>query len=83
MTKQIKDQTKQAIRDYTKEHTWKETAEKFNVSEMTISRILKSAPIQNTIEIDLTFLRSLFEDGKITVNKNKITPIELERLEKW
>jgi len=78
MTKPLTMEKKKEIIDYLKEHTWKETANKFNVSEMTIKRIKQQIDINiltstnNNTEL-LIILREMFENGVIKVYKEKLT----------
>ena len=49
MTKPLSIEQKKEIKEYTEKHTWKETAEKFHVTQMTISRIMKESLANNNM----------------------------------
>lgn len=59
MPKKIPQETRNKIRKYVEDHTWKETSSKFDVSEMTIKRILDEKPKNETNGIDTELLDKL------------------------
>ena len=64
---------RQEIIEYEKTHTWKKTAKHFDISEMSISRILK----QNSLEKDLALLKST---NKIIGEFKKLLKIPLTNM---
>lgn len=66
------------IVNYLQNHTWKQTAEHFNISEMTISRKIKRLKIVNTIN-DINYI-NLLKKGFNKLLKKRLDTMKASEL---